>query len=59
MDFTPGNVVRLKSSKVKMTVESVIGEATGPKVFCAWFEGYVLHRSSFPADALVKEEIVD
>lgn len=60
MEFSPGDVVQLKSGGPRMTVEQV-GEAhmTGePTVWCVWFEKVgnkqVVQRDTFPPVTLTK-----
>lgn len=50
--FTPGEIVRLRSGSPCMTVE----RASGRMVECAWFVDGQLRTGSFDADALTIDE---
>ena len=50
--FTPGEIVRLKSGSPCMTVE----RCSGRLVECAWFVDGRLRTGSFDADALTIDE---
>ena len=50
--FTPGEIVRLKSGSPCMTVE----RTSGRLVECAWFVDGQLRTGSFDADALTIDE---
>ena len=49
-DFSPGDVVRLKSSSPSMTVDA----CGGSRITCVWFEGNTVHREEFDMTALEK-----
>ena len=46
--FKVGDVVRLKSGGVRMTVELIDGDA----VLCVWFDKNDLKRGGFPSETL-------
>ena len=50
--FTPGEIVRLRSGSPSMTVERTSGRV----VDCAWFVDGPLRTGSFDADALTIDE---
>jgi uncharacterized protein YodC (DUF2158 family) len=50
MEFTVGDIVRLKSGSVTMTVEVVTQEG----VAVVWMEGKKILRDRFPAGVLTK-----
>lgn len=50
--FTPGEIVRLRSGSPSMTVERTVGRA----VDCAWFVDGMLRAGTFDADALMIDE---
>ena len=50
--FTPGEIVRLRSGSPSMTVERMSGRL----VDCAWFVDGKLRTGSFDADALTIDE---
>ena len=50
--FTPGEIVRLRSGSPSMTVE----RTSGRMVECAWFVDGQLRTGSFDADALTIDE---
>ena len=50
--FTPGEIVRLRSGSPSMTVE----RTSGRLVECAWFVDGRLRAGSFDADALTIDE---
>ena len=50
--FTPGEIVRLRSGSPSMTVE----RTSGRLVDCAWFVDGQLRAGSFDADALTIDE---
>ncbi|WP_442963255.1 YodC family protein [Pseudomonas sp.] len=50
--FTPGEIVRLRSGSPSMTVE----RSSGRLVECAWFVDGRLRTGSFDADALTIDE---
>ncbi|OLC24864.1 MAG: hypothetical protein AUH71_02105 [Thaumarchaeota archaeon 13_1_40CM_4_48_7] len=62
MEFTPGDVVQLKSGGPPMTVERLgkTGENEEVTVYCTWFEQVgkrqELHRESFSPVVLEKYE---
>jgi uncharacterized protein YodC (DUF2158 family) len=51
MEFTQGDVVRLKSGGPDMTVEEI--DAQG-NVICVWFQGSLVKRQGFAAALLLK-----
>ena len=57
-EFKKGDVVKLKSSDVLMTISKiVIGVRTNKQngiIICQWFDGNALKEAEFNVDSLVK-----
>ena len=54
MDFTPGDLVVLKSGGPRMTVDKIGTVGGQPAVFCVWFEKTELKHASFAPATLNK-----